>query len=188
MGGGIYVNMTKLPGLATERGDGEQLGKSLSGFIYEPLEGTGGGYLTAIGSVVKPTVLTLDLTVLVELGNNDAGNFSFKKLTVKGGGYILPAGLMDRAQAPIIAGVQMELDFGNKRISAAFNIHSKFYIPHLIKLTIDSTKSKGALMLDWKNDKYYFKMGKPLEQLGVSNWSCSTASFGGHVHANGAGH
>ncbi len=172
-GGGFYWNMEKLPGLSLERGDGSTPGASLSKFKYEPKKVSYGGYLTGIFSIVKQQLLALDLSLLVEVGNNDAGNMSLKKVTLRGGGFMMPPSMGGRDGAPLKMGAQIELDIPSKRITGDFSAFADYSLGvgefKLFSLKIDSTKSKGAMLISWKegNEKFYIKAGRPNARLGA---------------------
>ncbi|MBI1226059.1 MAG: choice-of-anchor D domain-containing protein [Bacteroidetes bacterium] len=171
-GGGFYWNMEKLPGLNLERGDGSTPGASLSKFIYEPKKTSYGGYLTGIFSLVKQQLLALDLSLLVEVGNNDAGNMSLKKITIRGGGFMMPPSMGGRDGAPVKLGAQIELDIPNQRIAGDFSAFADYSLGvgtfKLFSLSIDSTKSKGSMLISWKDGgKFYIKAGRPNARLGA---------------------
>lgn len=172
-GGGFYWNMEKLPGLNLARGDGSTPGASLSKFMYEPKKVSYGGYITGIFSIVKQQLLAMDLSLLVEVGNNDAGNMSLKKITIRGGGFMMPPSMGGRDGAPVKMGAQIELDIPSKRIAGDFSAFADYSLGvgdfKLFSLKIDSTKSKGSMLINWKDGgKFYIKAGRPNARLGAA--------------------
>ena len=199
VGGGIYINMEKVspvdytaPETEQEMLDVKGLlsnkentsveqtyeaitddlmkpGRSLTGFQYIAKKGSYGGYIKGIFSIIQPRMLTFDLAVGIEVGFNNAGNFSFKKIFARGNGYILSPSVPDREQAPVKAFAEIEMDFANQRLSGAFQVQADFALPaDIMSLKIDPAKTRGSFLVEFKKGgKFYFKAGRPLARMGA---------------------
>jgi hypothetical protein len=150
--------------------DGEWMepGVSLSGFTYTPKEKSYGGYIKGIFSVVQPKLVSLDAAIGIEVGKNTADKFVFKKIFAKADGYMMAESLDERADAPIYATAQVELDFANQLLAGSFSIEADYEIKPILKIRIDGKKTRGSMLVEFKEDgQFYIKAGRPLERMGA---------------------
>ena len=161
LGGGFWYNMEKMSPAdykapeerTTPLGMEFVTGKGITGFQYKPKEFSYGGYLKGIFSKISPQMSTMDLAIGIEIGKNNAGNMSLKKVFAKGIGYMMLETIADRDIAPITYEAEIELDIANKRMSGFFKVDAKMLLPDdkapMIGLRIDPAQTRGSALIEW---------------------------------------
>lgn len=147
-------------------------GVGLSLYNYEPSLGSMGLHLGVILSLSnKPETMVGELKVGAEFYINPlTSTYKINAIDINGALYFSSEDIFKRAEAPVVATVDLKVDFENKEIRGAFNMTIDYGAPDdepTVTLATAEGGVNGALHFTMSDHpdagKWYFKLGAPLE-------------------------
>jgi hypothetical protein len=157
-------------------------GYSLSGEVYEPVEGYYGGNFSIIASNVDPKLMVADLGVDITITDRNGQSLTFEEITLRGNGYMSPDNIATRREThAMMLKADLGYNFSDHVLYGYFGVKARFpkELPILnIPASVSSKEfAEGHLKIDFDDGIWGVKFGSWGDPTGQSGYDPPTSEL-----------